>query len=182
MPFVVVATFVLALVTGAGRPSTAKSRGPLPELSYSAPPHAAAEAGPCAKLLALLPVTLKGLDQRAVHVTPESPDVVAWGDPAVVLRCGVERPTDLRAGSGTPYFIVGGTEAGPYYDQVASGDDDVFTTVDRAVYISISVPRRYATGPVGPLSQLIAKALPPVCLVQNTDGTVPDSKLCTRRP
>lgn len=146
-------------------------------MTASAPAHGSAEAAPCAKVLAQLPVQLGTLNPRVVHTA--SPYVVAWGDPAVVLRCGVDRPKDLVAGS-SGEFIDGGDVAGPYYDVTRGPDGNVYTTVDRGPYISITVPTTYQGGTVlPPLSTAIAKALPPVC---STDPNEPDpDKLCTRR-
>jgi len=174
VPFVVVAAFAIAHFTGSG---PAAPGGPLPALTYSAPPQADTEAAACAKVLAQLPVTLRGLDSRVVHTRPDTPFVVAWGDPAVVLRCGVARPGALKPGSGAE-FILGGNPAGPFYDVQKEGDANVWTTVDRAAYVSITVPAKYAADPVPTLSRAIAKALPPVCQV---DPTAPNRDLCTRR-
>lgn len=149
-------------------------------MSPSAPPHAEAEATACNKVLEQLPVELGRLAPRVVHAQPDSPYVVAWGDPAVVLSCGVDRPKDLVAGS-SAQFVATGPDTGPFYDVTRAGSANVFTTVDRAPYISVVVPSRYQGGDVmPPLSAAIAKALPAVC---STDPTEPDvTKLCTRRP
>jgi hypothetical protein len=130
-------------------------------------------------VLAQLPVTLTGLDPRVVHTKPETPYVVAWGDPAIVLQCGVARPKDLKAGSGAQ-FILGGAGTGPYYDVQRDGDANVYTTVDRAAYVSITIPANYqGADKLPPLSTAIAKALPAVC---STDALTPNvNDLCTRR-
>ena len=44
----------------------------------------------CAAVVGVLPVSLDSLDPRVVE--PRSALVRAWGDPAVVLRCGVADP------------------------------------------------------------------------------------------
>jgi Protein of unknown function (DUF3515) len=138
-----------------------------------------AEAAPCADLLEHLPVRLGALNPRIVHTTPDSPYVVAWGDPAVVLACGVDRPTSLRPGSSAQYF-ANGPQTGPFYDVTKGADGNVWTTVDRKPYISVTVPAKYQGADVlPPLSEAIAKALPAVC---STDPAEPDpAKLCTRR-
>lgn len=130
-------------------------------------------------MLAQLPLQLGRLQPRVVHTTPETPYVVAWGDPAVVLSCGVDRPPDLRPTSGAQY-IVAGPQSGPFYDVTSVGDANTFTTVDRGPYIAISVPKDYqGSDVVPPLSRAIAKALPAVCTV---DPAAPPNKSCTRRP
>jgi hypothetical protein len=98
-----------------------------------------------------------------VHTVPETPYVVAWGDPAVVLSCGADRPKALHRNSGAQYF-VNGPAGGPFYDVTSTGDADVWTTVDRGPYITITVPGAYqGADVVPPLSRAIARALPPVC-------------------
>lgn len=174
---------ILALVigsfTGDSGPAPSHSPDPQAVLNFAAPPRAEVEAADCAKALAQLPITLVGLPQRVVHTKPDTPFVVAWGEPAVVFRCGVERPKSLRAGSDVQFF-AGGSLAGPYYD-VTDGPDDtkVFTTVDRAAYISLTLPRRYNSKQLPALSAAIAKGLPAVC---STDSATTDvARLCTRR-
>jgi hypothetical protein len=169
-----------ALTGGGGSGSTANpTSGALPALTPSAPPNATAEAARCALVLQQLPVQLGTLQPRVVHTHPDSPFVVAWGDPPVVLACGVDRPADLRPGSSAE-FVTAGPDTGPFYDVRRVGSANVFTTVDRGPYISITVPSDYQGGNVlPPLSTAIAQALPPVC---STDPNTPDvTKLCTRR-
>ena len=182
LPLVLVFALVIAHITGetGGAPkSSSSSPSVLPAVTLAAPPLAAANATPCAKVLEQLPVSVDGLVPRVVHPHPDTPFVVAWGNPAVILRCGVERPSSLHAGSAAQFFPGGNPKAGPWYDITRSGDANVWTTVDRAVYISIEVPAKYAVAPVVALSTAIAAALPAVC---STDPTTPDvAKLCTRR-
>jgi len=55
-------------------------------------PPTGADTTPCPAVVDELPVRLDTLDQRVVN--PGSSLVRAWGDPAVVLRCGVPDPQD----------------------------------------------------------------------------------------
>ena len=182
-PLVLVFALVIGHLTGqtGGKPKASSSTpSVLPAITLDATPHAAANAATCAKVLEQLPVTVDGLAPRVVHPHPDTPFVVAWGNPAVILRCGVDRPSSLHAGSTAQYFAGGNGQTGPWYDVTRSGAANVWTTVDRAVYVSIEVPATYASGPVVALSPGIAKALPAVC---STDPATADvSKLCTRRP
>ena len=178
---------LIALAIGAATGSsngpdstTNPTSGALPALSPSAPPHAVAEAAACNKVLEQLPVQLGALAPRIVHAHPDSPYVVAWGDPAVVLSCGAARPKDLVPGS-SAQFVAAGPDTGPFYDVTRVGSANVFTAIDRGPYISVVVPSKYQGGDVmPPLSTAIAKALPAVC---SADPNEPDvTKLCTRRP
>jgi hypothetical protein len=174
----VLVAFAIAALTGLdGGSSSSNTTGALPPIAASDPPHATAETGPCTKALDQLPLQLGKLQSRVVHST--TPFVVAWGDPPVIWRCGVDRPRDLRPTSGTEY-IVAGPQSGPYYDVTSSGDTEIFTTVDRGPYISISVPSAYqGSDVVPPLSRAIARALPAVCTI---DAAAPPDKSCTHRP
>ena len=178
VPFVVLVAFAIAALTGLGGGSSPEgTNGPLPAITAADPPHAAAEAGPCTKVLDQLPLQLGTLQSRVVH--SETPFVVAWGDPAVVWSCGVDRPKDLRRTS-TAEYITAGPQNGPFYDVTATGDANIWTTVDRGPYISITVPKQYqGSDVVPPISRAIAKVLPAVC---STDPAAPENKRCTRRP
>ncbi len=151
---------------------------PLPPISVPAPPPNAAADASCTRLLAKLPITLAGLPARPAQST--STYVVAWGDPAVVLRCGVPRPPGLRSGSADLDIVINGVLWLP----VQRKDTTVWTTVDRPVYIEATVPKSYRQPPLAPLSNAIIQALPAaVCLPQAAPGQPPPDpkRLCTNR-
>jgi hypothetical protein len=179
VPLVVIALLLLATISGGSDETSGSGAGPTPPVTASAPPQASRQSAACTKVLAQLPVELGKLAPRIVHTTQDTPFVVAWGDPAVVFRCGVDRPASLKPGSSAQYF-ANGPETGPFYDVTRSGDANVWTTVDRGPYISITVPAGYQGADVlPPISQAIAKALPAVC---TTDPSAPNpDQLCTRR-
>lgn len=181
----ILALILLGLLTIGGRSGasriTSATSGPLPALTATTPPRAAQQAAACAKLLAALPVTLHGLAPRVVHTRPtDSPFVVAWGNPAVVLSCGVARPADLKPGSQSDYRFAGPANS-PAYLVSASGNANVWTVVDRAPYIAVRFDGARLPGDYLPtVSAAVAKALPAVC---SSNGAEPDvTKLCTRRP
>jgi hypothetical protein len=62
----------------------------------------------------------------------------AWGDPAITLRCGVDKPPKLTAAS--PCYEVNGVG---WFAEEASGGY-LFTTIGRATFIEVGVPSRYA--------------------------------------
>jgi hypothetical protein len=182
LPFVVILALVLGNVTNkvTNNPKkTTNSGAPSPSapapVTVAAPPANPAAAAPCTKMLTALPVQLGDLAPRVVHPKPDSPFVVAWGDPAVVLRCGVARPAALKPGSADLVIGVDGVFLLPVHRSQAT----VWTTVDRAVYIEVTVPESYRQPPLAPVADAIAKVLPPVCVVdpKETDPT----KLCTNR-
>jgi len=177
---------VLALLIGTTGGSDNSPKA-LAALTPSAPPSNAAAAGPCTKLLQNLPVRLDGLAPRAVHPVPDSPFVVAWGDPAVLVRCGVARPKDLHPGSTAQFTGFGSANSKDkvYFDVTSSGSDEIYTSVDRAVYVEITLPSKYPGGTyVTDLAAAIAKAMPAVCVggQPNAGRLPPTDKLCSRRP
>lgn len=186
MPVVVLVALLLANLTSSGgsRPGAAGSGAPLAPVTVAAPPSSPAAQAPCRKLLQALPLRLDGMDPRQVVSDPSSPFVVGWGDPAVTLRCGVQRPADLHPGSSAQFIQIGQANGtgGVYFDVVSSGHNQLYTTVDRSVYVEVSVPSQYAAGPVTTLAGVIARTLPPVCVGAVTPGMTDTSKLCAERP
>jgi hypothetical protein len=179
VPLVVVAALLFARLGASREAGGGGSASPsaLPPVAASAPPSSAAAEQPCAQVLSRLPVALDGLPPRVVHTTPSSPFVVAWGNPAIVLRCGVPRPARLTATSG----LLG--VDGVYFLPVRTGGQTVFTAIDRAVYVEVDVPTSYSQPPLGPLATAIAKSLPAVCKPQALAGEIPPptKDLCTHR-
>ena len=113
-------------------------------------------AAGCGRLHDALPESLDGWDRDGTR--PSSTRTAAWGDPPVVLRCGVGRPEGLTATSqvvevnGVEWFL---TEPAPPY---------VFTTVGRGTYLQVRVPRSVpqsdATAPLVDLAAAVRTALP----------------------
>jgi hypothetical protein len=183
LPVVVILVFVFVSVFGSPSPSpSSTSPAVLPPLTPSAPPSSAAAAAPCTKLLATLPEELDGLQPRIVHPKPDSVFVVAWGDPAIVLKCGMPRPAGLTPGSSAQLFSANGAD-GVYWLPVRQSSQTVWTTVDRVVYIQVTVPNSYSEPPLASLARAISAALPRVCVPQAAPGQPlpPQQTLCTHR-
>lgn len=84
----------------------------------------------CDTLFADVPQTVAGQERRQVR-----DDVaVAWGDPEIILRCGVSRPAALTATSQCNEVSGVG-----WLDETTS-DGFLFTTIGRAAYVSVEVP------------------------------------------
>lgn len=135
-------------------------------------------------MLQYLPQTLDGLKPRVVHPRPDTPFVVAWGDPAILFRCGVARPAELRPQSSDQIFSANGA-AGPYWLPVRDAKETTWTVIDRSVYIQLSVPNAYSQPPLAPVGAAVVKGLPEaVCLPQAALGQTPPAAadLCTQRP
>jgi Protein of unknown function (DUF3515) len=100
------------------------------------PPHpTGAVASTCRSLIAALPD--KVLDQGSRPVRPEGALAATWGDPPILLRCGVPRPATLRSNSS----CLEVERIGWFAEKAARGY--VFTTVGRSAYVEMSVPAAY---------------------------------------
>lgn len=88
----------------------------------------------CKGLLADDPLTVA--DQKSRRVG--NGNAAAWGDPAIILRCGVEKPAGL--GPATRCDMVKGV--GWFTESTADGY--LFTTIGREFYVSVEVPHEYA--------------------------------------
>jgi len=95
----------------------------------------------CPALIDALPDVVAGQDRR--EVTPAGAFAAAWGDPAIVLRCGVDRPAALVRTS----FCLEVNSVGWLATQdgrevaTAQGDEPVvFSTIGRSVYVELTVP------------------------------------------
>jgi hypothetical protein len=95
----------------------------------------AADRATCEAVLAALP------DQVLESTTrPTRPGVLsrAWGDPAIVLRCGVPAPPGL-----TPTSECVEVDGVGWFREQAEGGT-LFTTIGRATSVEVGVPASYA--------------------------------------
>jgi hypothetical protein len=156
--------------SGSGRPAQPSSTGPLPGVTVAAPPSPdTATQQACVKVFAKLPVQLGSLPPRKTDTN--SSFVAAWGDPAVVLRCGVARPAAL----GTPQAAQLLDVNSVIWQPVPQKMQTVYTTVDRSVYIEVSVPAG-ADQPL-PLLAAAVQALPQLCTASDAAGNTTNPKL-----
>jgi len=146
---VVVALAVLANVLG----GTTAGREDLPVLPVEVPPVTPEADASCPALMSTLPLELGGEASRRVQ--SDSPFAYAWGDPAVVLICGVDRPAGFVVGVSA--IQINGVQ---WYVDTSDPDTTVWTTVDRPVYVQISLPASVDSAPVTALTPQIAQALP----------------------
>jgi hypothetical protein len=96
----------------------------------------ASAAAACRQLAGAWPTTV--LDHQAVDVSPSSALTHAWGDPAIVARCGVATPSALQPDS--QLATVNGVDWLPEQ----TGDGYRFTTVGRVANVEVTVPDHYA--------------------------------------
>ncbi|MDQ4007630.1 MAG: DUF3515 domain-containing protein [Actinomycetota bacterium] len=108
----------------------------------------------CSALLAAVPRTVDRQQQRPV--SPEDVLAAAWGDPAIVLRCGVTAPPALTPSS--PCAEVEGV--GWFAEQRHDGFR--FTTIGRSTNVQVYVPYAYepAADPLVDLADAIKAHVP----------------------
>lgn len=106
--------------------------------SVDASPAAGAASAGCAAVGSAWPDRVGGQDRR--ETTTDSPAVAAWGDPAIVARCGVTPPTATSAecidADGVDWIVH------PLEDGTS------FTTFGREPAVEVLVPKDYAPEPL----------------------------------
>jgi hypothetical protein len=160
---VVVALVVLANVRGGPDDDTGgaaqieggstTAREDLPVLPVEVPPVTPEADASCPALMSTLPLELSGEASRRVQ--SDSPYAYAWGDPAIVLVCGVDRPAGFVRGVSA--IQINGVQ---WYVDTSDPESTVWTTVDRPVYVQITLPADVDSAPVTALTPQIAAALP----------------------
>lgn len=107
----------------------------------------------CSALLADLPPSVAGLEQRGLD---QAVPGAAWGDPPVVLRCGVPVPEAFEPTSECK--LVDGID---WFDE-QTADGFRFTTVGRRANVEVDVPSVHdpAADVLVDLASSIAKHLP----------------------
>src|SRR6202453_1174334 len=118
-------------------------------------PHAH-DAG-CQKLVDALPPRL-GDYSRATLVQPAPVGAAAWqpagdGDP-VILRCGLDRPTDFVVGA--PIQQVDQVQ----WFQVSQDQRSTWYAVDRPVYVALTLPPAPGPTPIQQPSELVDRTMP----------------------
>lgn len=159
-----IAALVLAIgAIGAILAIAATRRAPQQPVAIPPVPAPQAEDPPCRALLDALPQRL-GDFQRAPVVQPAPAGTAAWRTGSdiepVVLRCGLERPADFVVGS--PIQVVDGVQ---WFEEAAnpqSGDQagrSTWYSVDRPVYIALTLPPGSGPTPIQQVSDLIGHTI-----------------------
>lgn len=100
----------------------------------------------CAELIEAVPETVGGQQQREME--PKSALGAAWGEPAIVLTCGVPLPDEVVATAGTEdpptCQVVNGVGWYVPEDQMADQTADVvMTTIDFQPAVQVQLPAAY---------------------------------------
>jgi hypothetical protein len=106
-------------------------------VDVEAPELTGAAARTCTALVDALPKTVDGAERRTVE--PSGAPAAAWGDPAIVLRCGVSTPAEFdefatcQEANGVGWFI-------PEEQITGEAESITMTTIGRAVNVEVSLP------------------------------------------
>lgn len=148
-----VAAIAVILVFAANR------EAPPQPVSVAAAPAPQAGSPPCRALAGALPQRL-GDYQRAPLEQPAPQGATAWragpDSEPVILRCGLDRPAEFVVGS--PIQVVDRVQwFAVRSDQQSAGDAGRSTwyTVDRPVYVALTLPSASGPTPIQQLSEVI---------------------------
>ena len=170
---------IVVVVVLAGRIGSEPATDPTAPLALGEVDAPGSATPACAQLMADLPTVLGGLDRRELVGSPaasgtessggaqaggaqaggtsdlQAGAVAAWGDPPVVLRCGIPTPAELTCSA--PVQVVDGVTWLPLTGQGAT----TYLVVDRSVRVALTVPDSVTTtGPWQEMSKTVARALP----------------------
>lgn len=140
-------------------------RAPQQPVVIAALPAPQAQDPACRALLEALPQRL-GDYARVAVAQPAPAGTAAWStghdSEPVVLRCGLDRPADFVVGS--PIQVVDRVQWFQETDPRASGESGRSTwyTVDRPVYVALTLPPGSGPTPIQQLSDSIDRAMPAV--------------------
>lgn len=157
---VLIAALVLAVgAAGVVLAIAATRHPPLKPVVIATVPAPHAQEPPCRALLEALPQRL-GDFPRAAIAQPVPAGTAGWRAASdtepVVLRCGLDRPTDFVVGS--PIQLVDRVQ----WFQVRQDDRSTWYTVDRPVYVALTLPPGSGPTPIQQLSELIDHTMPAV--------------------
>jgi hypothetical protein len=148
----------VALVVGVLVVAAQLRSQPQSPVSLAGAPAPAADSADCTRLLAALPEKLDGGEQGTLQrrrlAAPAPAGAAAWGEPPVVLRCGLGRPADLTATS--RLLAVSGVQ----FLELPSPGTSTWVAVDRPVYIVVDLPTDIGSGPLQQVATVIADTLP----------------------
>lgn len=157
-PLGIALALAVALVVGvliAAAMVRGQAPGPLRLATLPAPSAGSVD---CVRLLAALPEKLDGGEMGALErrqlAAPAPAGTAGWGEPPVVLRCGLDRPAELTATS--RLLDVSGVQ----FLEIVNPDTSAWVAVDRGVYVSVALPPTSGSGPLQQVAAVIASTLP----------------------
>ena len=152
----VAAAAIIAVLTIAAIRQTPPQQRPV---AIAAVPAPRADSTDCHALLAALPDAL-GDYRRVPAAEPAPAGAAAWraasGGEPVILRCGLDRPAEFVVGA--PIQVVDAVQ----WFEVSDPSIGVSTwfTVDRPVYVALTLPQGSGPTPIQQISDVIARTMP----------------------
>jgi hypothetical protein len=132
---------------------------PTTPVAIASVPSPGAQTPECQALLATLPGSLGDLP-RAETAKPTPAGTAAWrgdGEP-VILRCGLDRPAEFVVG--TPIQMV--DDVGWFRIDDSDTRRSTWVSVDRPVYIALTLPADSGPTPIQTMSEVIARTMPAI--------------------
>jgi hypothetical protein len=159
---VLIAALVVAVVAVGVVLAIAATRSPPAQpVAIASVPAPQADSPECQRLLDALPAAL-GDFQRATALDPVPAGTAAYragtGGDAVILRCGLDRPAAFVIGR--PIQMVNQVQWFRLDDP--DTDRSTWVSVDRPVYVGLTLPTGSGPTPIQTMSDLIARTMPPV--------------------
>ncbi len=152
---VAVGAVIAVLVVAATRQAT-PARQPV---AIAAAPAPQSDSDVCRALMAVLPDDLDDYHREQV-MAPAPASTAAWqaepGSDLVVLRCGIERPDDFVASS--PLQGVDDVQ----WFRIPGEGRTTWVTVDRPVYVAVTLPDGSGPTPIQLLSRAVSQAMPAI--------------------
>ena len=147
---------VVAIIVGARLAGTS-AVGPVGPLAVPGTDQPGAASASCKDLMSALPETLGGAERRTLAAPVDG--VAAWGEPAVILRCGVPTPAELTCSAS-----LQGVDTVDWLQLQGSGDS-TYLAADRPVRVALTLPDGSGTAAIQEISRVVAGTIPerPVC-------------------
>ncbi|MGH3719163.1 MAG: DUF3515 domain-containing protein [Pseudonocardiaceae bacterium] len=156
-PLGIALALAVALVVGVLIAAAMVRGQALGALRLAAVPAPSAGSSACARLLGALPEKLDGGELGALErrrlAAPVPQGAAGWGEPPVVLRCGLDRPTELTATS--RLLDVSGVQ----FLEIVNLGTSTWVAVDRGVYVVVALPPTSGSGPLQQVAAAIASTL-----------------------
>ena len=133
------------------------------DVSAAVPNPSATVTELCRNLDRTLPSAVDGAHRR--DPSPASALTAGWGNPAIILRCGVERPPKMIdpkvAEGGDPDAVAGGVNGVDWLMEKQDDGTTRLTTASRLAYVQVTVPGSDdVSGVLVDLAASVKKAIP----------------------
>jgi len=154
LPIVVIVAVIVGGVIWSRQQPTG-STGPV---AAPAVPSPGGSGRLCNGLMTALPADLSGAQRREVIGSP--PGTAAWGEPAVILRCGLPTPAELSCSSALTQVWNPNRQPGVQWWQNSEGGHTTYLAVDRGVRVALTIPDGSGSAAIQQLSAVISGVLP----------------------